>query len=91
MKGILYWMVFEVVNEIGYGKKLDIWSVGCIIFEMVIRKFLWADMNLMAVIFVIGSDRKFLFRLLEKFILEVVEFVDFCLIRLVFVFDGYKY
>lgn len=81
MKGILYWMVFEVVNEIGYGKKLDIWSVGCIIFEMVIRKFLWVDMNFMAVIFVIGSDRKFLFRLLEKFILEVVEFVDFCLIR----------
>lgn len=81
MKGILYWMVFEVVNEIGYGKKLDIWSVGCIIFEMVIRKFLWVDMNFMVVIFVIGSDRKFLFRLLEKFILEVVEFVDFCLIR----------
>ncbi|XP_061177816.1 uncharacterized protein LOC133186594 isoform X2 [Saccostrea echinata] len=81
MKGTPYWMAPEVVNETGHGKKSDIWSVGCTIFEMATRKPPWADMNPMAAIFAIGSDRKSPPRLPEKFSAEAMEFVDFCLTR----------
>ncbi|XP_062621332.1 uncharacterized protein LOC134282921 [Saccostrea cucullata] len=81
MKGTPYWMAPEVVNETGHGKKSDIWSVGCTIFEMATRKPPWADMNPMAAIFAIGSDRKSPPRLPEKFTPEAMEFVDFCLTR----------
>ena len=81
MKGTPYWMAPEVVNETGHGKKSDIWSVGCTIFEMATRKPPWADMNPMAAIFAIGSDRKSPPRLPDKFSVEAVEFVDFCLTR----------
>lgn len=81
MKGTPYWMAPEVVNETGHGKKSDIWSVGCTIFEMATRKPPWADMNPMAAIFAIGSDRKSPPRLPEKFSPEAIEFVDFCLTR----------
>lgn len=81
MKGTPYWMAPEVVNETGHGKKSDIWSVGCTIFEMATRKPPWADMNPMAAIFAIGSDRKSPPRLPEKFSADAIEFVDFCLTR----------
>lgn len=35
MAGAVFWMAPEVVNtQKGYDKKIDIWSVGCIVLEM---------------------------------------------------------
>ncbi|KAK3102765.1 hypothetical protein FSP39_013768 [Pinctada imbricata] len=80
MKGTPYWMAPEVVNETGHGKKSDIWSIGCTIFEMATRKPPWSDMNPMAAIFAIGSDRA-VPKLPSKFTQEAVDFVDACLTR----------
>ncbi|XP_060068251.1 probable serine/threonine-protein kinase DDB_G0282963 [Ylistrum balloti] len=80
MKGTPFWMAPEVVNETGHGKKSDIWSVGCTIFEMATRKPPWADMNPMAAIFAIGSDKP-VPQLPNKFSPDAISFVNACLTR----------
>ena len=55
-------------------------SVGCTVFEMATRKPPWADMNPMAAIFAIGSNKP-VPQLPEKFSDEVREFVNACLTK----------
>lgn len=55
-------------------------SVGCTVFEMATRKPPWADMNPMAAIFAIGSDKP-VPQLPDKFTEEAKEFVNFCLTK----------
>ncbi|XP_041365735.1 uncharacterized protein LOC121380819 [Gigantopelta aegis] len=80
MKGTPYWMAPEVVNETGHGKKSDIWSVGCTVFEMATKKPPWANVNPMAAIFAIGSDKP-IPPLPELFSDEARHFVKCCLTR----------
>ncbi|XP_076450604.1 uncharacterized protein LOC143286754 [Babylonia areolata] len=82
MKGTPYWMAPEVVNESGHGKKSDIWSIGCTVFEMATRKPPWASMNPMAAIFAIGSGSDSTVPTLpDKFSTEAIAFVSKCLTR----------
>ncbi|KAM6955774.1 uncharacterized protein map3k19 [Lycodopsis pacificus] len=55
--GTPYWMAPEVINETGYGRKSDIWSVGCTVFEMATGKPPLAHMDKMAALFYIGAQR----------------------------------
>ena len=48
-------MAPEVVKQVAYTKKADIWSVGCLIVEMITGEHPWAQLNQMQAIFKVPS------------------------------------
>ncbi|NXS01676.1 M3K19 kinase, partial [Oxylabes madagascariensis] len=79
--GTPYWMAPEVINESGYGRKSDIWSVGCTVFEMATGKPPLASMDRVAAMFYIGAHRGMMPALPDRFSSAAVEFVHACLTR----------
>ncbi|XP_062287440.1 mitogen-activated protein kinase kinase kinase 19 [Scomber scombrus] len=77
--GTPYWMAPEVVNETGYGRKSDIWSVGCTVFEMATGKPPLAYMDKMAALFYIGAKRGLMPSLPDTFSDSAKDFVKVCL------------
>ncbi|EPQ14302.1 Mitogen-activated protein kinase kinase kinase 3 [Myotis brandtii] len=51
---IPYWMSPEVISGEGYGRKADVWSLGCTVVEMLTEKPPWAEYEAMAAIFKIA-------------------------------------
>uniref|UniRef100_A0A8C4GSN5 Mitogen-activated protein kinase kinase kinase 19 n=1 Tax=Dicentrarchus labrax TaxID=13489 RepID=A0A8C4GSN5_DICLA len=80
--GTPYWMAPEVINETGYGRKSDIWSVGCTVFEMATGKPPLAHMDKMAALFYIGARRGLMPSLPDVFSDNAKDFVKICLTRL---------
>ncbi|NXG26435.1 M3K19 kinase, partial [Grallaria varia] len=81
MHGTPYWMAPEVINESGYGRKSDIWSVGCTVFEMATGKPPLASMGRIAAMFYVGAHRGMMPSLPDGFSSAAVEFVHACLTR----------
>ncbi|KAJ8003562.1 hypothetical protein DPEC_G00149640 [Dallia pectoralis] len=54
--GTPYWMSPEVISGEGYGRKADIWSLGCTVVEMLTLKPPWAEFEAMAAIFKIATQ-----------------------------------
>ncbi|NXR89430.1 M3K19 kinase, partial [Hypocryptadius cinnamomeus] len=79
--GTPYWMAPEVINDSGYGRKSDIWSVGCTVFEMATGKPPLASMDRVAAMFYIGAHRGLMPALPDRFSSAAVEFVHACLTR----------
>ncbi|EKM61246.1 uncharacterized protein PHACADRAFT_83951 [Phanerochaete carnosa HHB-10118-sp] len=52
MQGTVFWMAPEVIdaNKKGYNSKIDIWSVGCVVFEMWTGQRPWSGKEAMAVL-----------------------------------------
>lgn len=78
--GTPYWMAPEVINESGHGKKSDIWSIGCTVFEMATGKPPLAHMGKMAALFYIGAQKGLMPSLPDEFSEEAKAFVQACLI-----------
>ncbi|XP_059136184.1 mitogen-activated protein kinase kinase kinase 19 [Peromyscus eremicus] len=81
MRGTPYWMAPEVINESGYGRKSDIWSIGCTVFEMATGKPPLASMDRMAAMFYIGAHRGLMPPLPDRFSESAADFVRLCLTR----------
>ncbi|TSM60553.1 Mitogen-activated protein kinase kinase kinase 19 [Bagarius yarrelli] len=79
--GTPYWMAPEVINETGHGKKSDIWSTGCTVFEMATGKPPLAHMGKMAALFYIGAQKGLMPSLPDEFSSEAKEFVKACLVK----------
>ncbi|NWS27823.1 M3K19 kinase, partial [Polioptila caerulea] len=79
--GTPYWMAPEVISESGYGRKSDIWSLGCTVFEMATGKPPLASMDRVAAMFYIGAHRGLMPALPDRFSGAAVEFVHACLTR----------
>ncbi|KAK5890705.1 hypothetical protein CesoFtcFv8_014199 [Champsocephalus esox] len=77
--GTPYWMAPEVINETGYGRKSDIWSVGCTVFEMATGKPPLAHMDKMAALFYIGANRGVMPSLPDGFSDNAKDFVQISL------------
>ncbi|KAJ4932837.1 hypothetical protein JOQ06_029679 [Pogonophryne albipinna] len=77
--GTPYWMAPEVINETGYGRKSDIWSVGCTVFEMATGKPPLAHMDKMAALFYIGAKRGVMPSLPDGFSDNAKDFVQISL------------
>ncbi|XP_062055306.1 mitogen-activated protein kinase kinase kinase 19 [Lepus europaeus] len=81
MHGTPYWMAPEVISESGYGRKSDIWSIGCTVFEMATGKPPLASMDRMAAMFYIGAHRGLMPSLPDHFSENAADFVRMCLTR----------
>ncbi|KAG7463865.1 hypothetical protein MATL_G00181210 [Megalops atlanticus] len=77
--GTPYWMAPEVINETGHGRKSDIWSVGCTVFEMATGRPPLAHMDKMAALFYIGARRGLMPTLPGAFSDDARNFVQACL------------
>ncbi|KAJ4463244.1 hypothetical protein C8J55DRAFT_594221 [Lentinula edodes] len=58
LQGSVFWIVPEVVKQSAHTQKADIWSVGCLVVEMLTGEHPWAQLTQMQVIFKIGSSAK---------------------------------
>ncbi|XP_048048511.1 serine/threonine-protein kinase STE20-like [Megalobrama amblycephala] len=79
--GTPYWMAPEVISETGHGRKSDIWSIGCTVFEMATGKPPLAHMNKMAALFYIGARKGLMPSLSDDFSTHAKHFVQACLTR----------
>ncbi|KAH7889234.1 Pkinase-domain-containing protein [Phlebopus sp. FC_14] len=58
LQGSIYWMAPEVVQQKAHTRAADIWSVGCLVVEMLTGEHPWAQLNQMQAIFKIGQSAK---------------------------------
>jgi mitogen-activated protein kinase kinase kinase len=56
LQGSVFWMAPEVVKQTSYTRKADIWSLGCLIVEMLTGNHPYPDLTQLQAIFKIGSS-----------------------------------
>ncbi|KAF8320024.1 kinase [Clavulina sp. PMI_390] len=58
LQGSVFWMAPEVVKQSAHTVKADIWSLGCLVVEMLTGEHPWANLSQMQAIFKIGSSAR---------------------------------
>ncbi|KAH7926308.1 Pkinase-domain-containing protein [Leucogyrophana mollusca] len=58
LQGSVFWMAPEVVRQTAHTSKADIWSVGCLVVEMLTGEHPFAQLTQMQAIFKIGQSAK---------------------------------
>ncbi|KAI9574235.1 Pkinase-domain-containing protein [Boletus coccyginus] len=58
LQGSVFWMAPEVVQQKAHTSAADIWSVGCLVVEMLTGEHPWAQLTQMQAIFKIGQSAK---------------------------------
>lgn len=57
LRGSIPWMAPEVIQQTGYGRRSDIWSLGCVVIEMATARHPWGNFdNPMAAMVKIGMS-----------------------------------
>ena len=57
--GTPYWMAPEVVSQSGHNRFADIWSLGCLVYEMISQKPPWSETsNIMNLLMTIANANK---------------------------------
>jgi serine/threonine protein kinase len=51
LRGSIYWMAPEVVKNEPYSAKVDIWSLGCTVIEMLTGQRPWLSLNQIAALY----------------------------------------
>jgi mitogen-activated protein kinase kinase kinase len=44
LRGSVFWISPEVMHGVGYGRRADIWSLGCVVIEMLTGSHPWPDL-----------------------------------------------
>lgn len=57
LQGSVFWMAPEVVKQTSYTRKADIWSLGCLVVEMMTGTHPFPDCTQLQAIFKIGGSR----------------------------------
>lgn len=57
LQGSVFWMAPEVVKQVAYTSKADVWSVGCLVIEMYTGKHPYPGLSPMQALFQIGTGR----------------------------------
>ncbi|CAO3678438.1 unnamed protein product [Rhizopus stolonifer] len=56
MKGTVFWMAPEVLTN-NYSEKVDIWSLGCTVLEMITGTHPWMNLTSLAALYAIGNHK----------------------------------
>jgi len=56
--GTPYWMAPEVVRQSGHNRFADIWSLGCTVYELFMRKPPWSDKKDISVLLTIEKAKR---------------------------------
>ena len=70
LQGSVFWMAPEVVKQTSYTLKADIWSVGCLVVEMLTGEHPWAQLTQMQAIFKVRRSQSSICAINDTFVAD---------------------